>query len=244
MPPEPLFDSSLRHPPEIGKSGDQDKTSRGHPHLQIAKFRAMRAPTWVAAAILALLATVVSGAPEHDKVTSLPGIVTHNGELQVSLYSGFFESTPTDRVHYMLAEAELGPSNDPPLILWLQGGPGASSMMGMFQEFGPYIIASGDSVVRNEYAWTKLASVLVLESPTGVGFSYCQHQMSPGGKCHHNDTSTALLNLESLKRFVEVKHRYTGGDNEDGKADKLTNQFDLFATLVPRPSRSTRARTS
>ena len=204
----------------------------------------MRAPTWVAAAILALLATVVSGAPEHDKVTSLPGIVTHNGELQVSLYSGFFESTPTDRVHYMLAEAEPGPSNDPPLILWLQGGPGASSMMGMFQEFGPYIIASGDSIVRNEYAWTKLASVLVLESPTGVGFSYCQDQMSPGGKCHHNDTSTALLNLESLKRFVEVKHRYTGGDNEDGKADKLTNQFDLYATLVPRPSRSTRARTS
>ena len=44
--------------------------------------------------------------------------------------------------------------------------------------------------MKNPYAWTKLANLVVLESPTGVGYSYCSTQIN-GGVCKNTDKLTA-----------------------------------------------------
>ena len=54
-----------------------------------------------------------------------------------------------------------------PVVLWLNGGPGSSSILGMLQEMGPLLINATGGLMANPYAWTKQANLLVLESPAG-----------------------------------------------------------------------------
>ncbi|XP_076058422.1 retinoid-inducible serine carboxypeptidase-like isoform X2 [Oratosquilla oratoria] len=56
-----------------------------------------------------------------------------------------------------------------PLVLWLQGGPGASSTgIGNFLEIGPH-----DPTMKNRTnAWTEEVNVLFVDNPVGTGFSY------------------------------------------------------------------------
>ncbi|EAR85734.1 serine carboxypeptidase family protein (macronuclear) [Tetrahymena thermophila SB210] len=61
-----------------------------------------------------------------------------------------------------------------PTLIWLNGGPGSSSMEGAFFENGPYRVLniSNQMVVeQNENAWTKNYNVLFIDQPIGVGFS-------------------------------------------------------------------------
>lgn len=160
-----------------------------------------------AAVAILLLLCPAQGAPHEDRVIELPGL---EGNMDVSMYSGYLRPTTQDHVHYVLVESEFRETD--PLVLWLNGGPGASSLMGAFTELGPFIINGERTIMSNPYSWNKVANVIFLESPTGVGFSYCD-QMIKGEQCQHNDTSTAELNLLSLMHFVEDKFpEYQGRD--------------------------------
>ena len=148
---------------------------------------------------LACASIAARAAPAEDLVRDLPGL---DGSLDVRMYSGYLKPTQADSVHYLFVESEWKESD--PLVLWLNGGPGASSLMGAFTELGPYIVNGEKSLMPNPFGWNKVANVLFLESPTGVGFSYCEAMLN-GEACKHNDTSTANLNFLSLKYFVEHK---------------------------------------
>ena len=59
---------------------------------------------------------------------------------------------------------------DYPVILWMNGGPkngpGCSSLQGMAQEIGPYLILQGRtnfSQTPNKYSWNNIANLLFLE---------------------------------------------------------------------------------
>lgn len=72
---------------------------------------------------------------------------------------------------YMLYKSQSGQEVDP-LILWLNGGPGCSSLIGMVSENGPFIFQpQTNKMVANPFAWNLNAHVIYLESPAGVGFS-------------------------------------------------------------------------
>jgi serine carboxypeptidase-like clade 2 len=71
------------------------------------------------------------------------------------------------------------------VLLWLNGGPGCSSLLGAGQENGPfYFLPNSTNMEVNVWSWNKNASVLYLESPPGVGFSYTSTY-------NFNDTSVA-----------------------------------------------------
>jgi len=68
---------------------------------------------------------------------------------------------------------------NPDLVLWINGGPGSSSMFGLFQENGPILISRNgtgpdDFIVGLNKAgsWSDLADVIFLDQPVGTGFSY------------------------------------------------------------------------
>lgn len=86
---------------------------------------------------------------------------------------------------------------DDPVVLWLNGGPGCSSLMGMVGENGPFMFEHGKTSMKaNNYTWNQNAHMLYLESPGGVGFSKAKLQV-------YNDTTTAQENYLALVRFFE-----------------------------------------
>ena len=60
-----------------------------------------------------------------------------------------------------------------PLAIWLNGGPGCSSMIGLFQENGPCQFYNGSSTPSvNPHSWSNYANMLYVDQPIGTGFSY------------------------------------------------------------------------
>ena len=90
----------------------------------------------------------------------------------VKQYTGYIDVESIDH-HYFFwfFESRNDPKNDP-IVLWLNGGPGCSSATGLFFELGPSSINSTLQPVHNPYSWNSNASVILLDQPVGVGYSY------------------------------------------------------------------------
>ncbi|KZC04812.1 Retinoid-inducible serine carboxypeptidase [Dufourea novaeangliae] len=83
-----------------------------------------------------------------------------------------------------------------PLVIWLQGGPGASSTSyGNFEELGPLDV---DLRPRN-YTWVKDYNVLFIDNPVGTGFSYTT---APNA---YTTTNAQIANdlVECMKGFLK-----------------------------------------
>jgi len=74
-------------------------------------------------------------------------------------------------------ESRNDPKNDP-VILWLNGGPGCSSLTGLFLELGPSSVDKNLKLVNNKYSWNNNASVIFLDQPVNVGYSYSGNSVS------------------------------------------------------------------
>ncbi|TKW25656.1 hypothetical protein SEVIR_3G132700v4 [Setaria viridis] len=78
-----------------------------------------------------------------------------------SLFFAFYEATQP-----LTAPAST------PLLLWLQGGPGCSSLLGNFFELGPYFVTpDAETLSPNPFAWNRRFGLLFIDSPLGTGFS-------------------------------------------------------------------------
>ncbi|XP_072987359.1 serine carboxypeptidase-like 34 [Typha latifolia] len=155
---------------------------------------------------------------EADRVIRLPGqpavnfrqyagYVTVNASHGRALFYWFFEATH-----------DVGKK---PLVLWLNGGPGCSSIgYGEAEELGPFLIQKGVPEIKlNKYSWNKEANLLFLESPVGVGFSYTNTSsdlLQLGDKITAEDSYTFLVNW--FKRFPQYKSHgfYISGESYAG----------------------------
>ena len=136
------------------------------------------------------------------------------------IYSGYL-SIPNSfgkALHYVFVESQNDPKTDP-LLLWLNGGPGCSSMDGFVYEHGPYVFTDeGVELQRNIYSWNTNASVIYLETPAGVGFSI----LGAGANNYTTDQITAHDNLQAVlqwfKKFPEYKNHdfYLSGESYAG----------------------------
>lgn len=73
------------------------------------------------------------------------------------------------RCYLRFAESQNNPAKDP-MLLWLTGGPGCSSLSALLTENGPYnILSDGKTLAENKYSWNTRANIVFLESPSGVG---------------------------------------------------------------------------
>ncbi|VFR01706.1 unnamed protein product [Cuscuta campestris] len=113
------------------------------------------------------------GLREADKIAG--GLPEQPPGVEFDQYSGYVTVDPKAgrSLFYYFAESPHSPSAKP-LVLWLAGGPGSSSLgYGSFLQIGPFKVHSdGKTLYKNDYSWNKVANVLFLESPAGVGFSY------------------------------------------------------------------------
>ncbi|XP_038067409.1 lysosomal protective protein-like [Patiria miniata] len=144
-------------------------------------------------AVLVCVFCVSSAQPAADEITSLPGV---SGPLSSRQYSGYLSASGTIKLHYWFVESERDPQNDP-LVLWMNGGPGCSSLDGFLSELGPYQMnADGATLRANPFSWNQVANVIFLEAPAGVGFSY-----SDDKNYTTNDDETSKNNYLALLDF-------------------------------------------
>ncbi|KAL7241343.1 hypothetical protein ACSBR2_006878 [Camellia fascicularis] len=130
-----------------------------------------------------------------DRIHQLPG----QPQVSYQQFSGYVtvDVKKQKALFYYFVEAESDPASKP-LVLWLNGGPGCSSLgVGAFSENGPFR-PSGKALVRNEYSWNREANMLYLETPIGVGFSYSSDSSSYVAV---NDKITARDNLIFLHKW-------------------------------------------
>ncbi|RDL39294.1 Carboxypeptidase Y-like protein A [Venustampulla echinocandica] len=96
----------------------------------------------------------------------------------VKQYSGYLDDEENDKhLFYWFFESRNDPKNDP-VILWLNGGPGCSSLTGLFLELGPSSLDKNLKLHSNPYSWNANASVIFLDQPVNVGYSYSGSSVS------------------------------------------------------------------
>ncbi|KAL8243901.1 hypothetical protein R6Q59_010159 [Mikania micrantha] len=122
----------------------------------------------------------------------------------VKQYSGYLDDKETDKhLFYWFFESRNDPKNDP-VVLWLNGGPGCSSLTGLFMELGPASIDKDVKVKHNPYSWNANASVIFLDQPVNVGFSYSGDAVS--NSVAASKDVYALLAL-FFEQFPEYAHQ-------------------------------------
>ncbi|KAI1079236.1 peptidase [Whalleya microplaca] len=129
-----------------------------------------------------LLKKQVPAEPTDVKTITSPGGVTiryKEPELEgvcettpgVNSYSGYVDLNADTHMFFWFFEARHNP-DEAPITLWLNGGPGSDSLIGLFEELGPCNVTHNGTSVVNPYAWNEVSNLLFLSQPLGVGFSY------------------------------------------------------------------------
>ncbi|KAI3473694.1 hypothetical protein Pfo_031403 [Paulownia fortunei] len=162
--------------------------------------------------------TTIPAQQEADRVVRLPG----QPRVSFKQYAGYVTVNQTHgrALFYWFFEATRNPHKKP-LLLWLNGGPGCSSIgFGQSEELGPFFPQKGKPELKfNNNTWNRAANLLFLESPVGVGFSYTN---TTSDIKELGDTITALDSYNFLvgwfRRFPQFKSHdfYIAGESYAG----------------------------
>jgi len=109
--------------------------------------------------------------PEHQlRVTNTKSALC---DTSIKQHSGYLDISDGRHLFYWFFEARRDPENAP-LMLWLNGGPGCSSIAsGLLFEHGPCFVAEGgNGTVHNPHAWNEFVNIIYLDEPIGTGYSY------------------------------------------------------------------------
>ena len=148
------------------------------PHTRSAPFR-RRIPylfllSTVLLATLSWLPTTTAQKPLPKTaadyyISSLPGAPTP----LLKQYAGHMEITPEHHGNlffWLYQNRHIGDRQR--TVIWLNGGPGCSSMDGALMEIGPYRVQEDGNLRYNNGSWDEFANVLFVDNPVGTGFSF------------------------------------------------------------------------
>ncbi|KAG7376524.1 hypothetical protein PHYPSEUDO_013219 [Phytophthora pseudosyringae] len=136
------------------------------------------------------------------------GLVGVNRPNAGKLFYWFFETS-----------APMQIDDRTPLLLWLNGGPGASSMTGLLAEMGPYRVTKERKLIPHVHSWTNIGHMLFFDQPVGTGYSSVRDDVG------HVDTQEEVAEqlyrgLQGFfRRHPEYKHNplYVCGESYAGK---------------------------
>ncbi|KAL4181915.1 hypothetical protein AMTRI_Chr12g239790 [Amborella trichopoda] len=175
---------------------------------------------------------------EKDRIINLPG----QPKVSFEQFSGYVTVNQTHgrALFYWLTEATSN-ANEKPLVLWLNGGPGCSSIaFGASEEIGPFRVnKTGHSLYLNKFSWNKDANLLFLESPAGVGFSYTNTTSDLKDSGDERTAQDALVFLiKWLARFPEYRYRefYICGESYAGHyIPQLAKKIEEYNKITTKP---------
>lgn len=128
----------------------------------------------------------------------------------VDQYTGYLDVDDQDKhFFFWLFESRNDPKKDP-VILWLNGGPGCSSATGLFFELGPLLVGEDLKPIYNPYSWNSNATVIFLDQPIGVGYSYGGDDISSTSAASKDVYVFLELFFQKFPHFLRNKFHIAG----------------------------------
>ncbi|KAJ5752381.1 hypothetical protein N7520_009298 [Penicillium odoratum] len=93
----------------------------------------------------------------------------------VNSYAGYVDLAPDKHTFFWFFEARHKPETAP-VTLWLNGGPGSDSLIGLFEELGPCHVNETYDTYLNPHSWNEVSNMLFISQPLGTGFSYSEEE--------------------------------------------------------------------
>lgn len=134
------------------------------------------------------------GQLDGTNLKSYAGFITVNKTYDSNMFFWFFPS-------------QKDPANDP-VLLWLQGGPGGSSLFGLFVENGPLMVDKNFKLLEKKINWNSRFSMIYIDNPVGTGFSYTHNDM--GYATNEVDVGRDLYSC--LTQFFMAFYQYQKND--------------------------------
>ncbi|KAG8881177.1 hypothetical protein FRB97_009808 [Tulasnella sp. 331] len=130
----------------------------------------------------------------------------------VKSYTGYIDFQARHLFFYFFLSRDQ-PDIDP-LLMWINGGPGGSSSIGLFMELGPCSVdpVTANKTIWNPYSWNSNASIFFLDQPAGVGYSYAEYgiTISTTEEAARDVYAFIFLFLEHFKAFKGREFHLTG----------------------------------
>lgn len=63
---------------------------------------------------------------------------------------------------------DQGGDSSAPVLVWLQGGPGGSSLFGLFNENGPYVVNKSGDLNLRDVTWNSMYHMLYIDNPVSI----------------------------------------------------------------------------
>ncbi|KAJ3046478.1 hypothetical protein HK097_000830 [Rhizophlyctis rosea] len=136
-------------------------------------------------------------------------------DKNVKQYVGYLDvdgnESGSKHFFFWFFESRRDPAKDP-VILWLNGGPGCSSLTGLFMELGPCRVSpTGNGTINNPSSWNNEANVIFLDQPINVGFSYGdQEEVSNTVDAAKDVYAFLQLFFQSYPKYSELDLHITG----------------------------------
>lgn len=146
--------------------------------------------------------------------------VTMTEKIGIKSYAGFFTINPKTHTNmYFWYFPPFSKCQKAPVILWVQGGAGGSSLFGLFREVGPLVVKKHRELLERRYHWALNNHLVFIDNPAGVGFSYTETPNSycKDGYCVGNDLYKTLLQFFKLFPDLNLNDFYIAGESYAAK---------------------------
>ncbi|KAJ8687303.1 hypothetical protein QAD02_023097 [Eretmocerus hayati] len=106
-----------------------------------------------------------------------------------------------------------------PVILWLQGGPGDTSLFGLFAEHGPCSVSSNQTLEKRKYSWNINHNVIYIDSPVGTGYSFTNSDIAYARSVSDVAQGLYIALVQFFKLFPKFQKNdfYVAGESYGGK---------------------------
>ena len=165
-----------------------------------------------------------------------PDVVQESGFLSIGSQKKYF--------YWMFGSRKAKPE-DAPVILWMSGGPGCSSLLALFGELGPCSVnKDGATTKLNPYSWTEYANVVFIDQPPGTGFS--TGPFDKNGKAVADDMYVFLQELFDAHPHLRDNDFYIAAESYGGhyapdvahriftgnKAEPAAHRINLVGVMI------------
>ncbi|KAF7288078.1 hypothetical protein GWI33_000131 [Rhynchophorus ferrugineus] len=145
-------------------------------------------------------------------------LVTFNGFKNFTSYSGYLtvDKDYNSNMFFWYFPSTTDSDNDP-VVLWLQGGPGASSMIGLFTENGPFSVKFKKGLRERQYTWVHNHNMLYIDNPVGTGYSFTSGGYAQTENKVGEDLYSALIQFFTLFPKLQKNPFFVSGESYGGK---------------------------